>query len=89
VDRKAFKSDQELDEKRLAFIMKSFPKASASDVHAYMRAWTTFGRRRVLHRLIAQNLESVEVSAGPIGASPDLSMVDMKVVVKVGRQDEP
>lgn len=64
--RKALSDDQELDEKRLTFIRTNFPNASASDIRAYMRAWTTFGRRRVLHRLIGQGMHRVEVSKNPV-----------------------
>ncbi|MBN1808254.1 MAG: hypothetical protein JW909_04240 [Planctomycetes bacterium] len=66
--RRALSDDQELDKRRLTFIRANFPNASASDVRAYMRAWTTFGRRRVLHRLIGQELHRVEVSKNPVDA---------------------
>jgi hypothetical protein len=82
--RKVLAADQELDEKRLAFLRSNFPRASTADVRAYLKAWTTFGRRRVLHRLIEQGLHRVEVSRVPltseaIGQPPD--MVDMAGVV--------
>lgn len=79
--RKSLAADQELDEKRLAFIRTNFPNASASDAQAYMRAWTTFGRRRVLQRLIGQYLVRVEVSQTPHSPPESPTMVDMKVVV--------
>lgn len=41
--RKSLITDEEFDEKRLAFIRKEFPDASPTDVHAYMKAWTTVG----------------------------------------------
>jgi hypothetical protein len=79
--RKAFASDQKLDEKRLAFIRTNFPNADISDISAYMKAWTTFGRRRVLHRLIGQHLGRVEVSSTPHDPSAAPVMVDMKTIV--------
>ncbi|MFH1998545.1 MAG: hypothetical protein ABIK28_02640, partial [Planctomycetota bacterium] len=39
--------DQQLDEDRLVFLRKEFPQASIEDKLAYMKAWTTFGRRRI------------------------------------------
>ncbi|MEW5975455.1 MAG: hypothetical protein AB1898_06560 [Acidobacteriota bacterium] len=82
--RKALADDQELDEKRLTFIRTNFPNASTGDVQAYLRAWTTFGRRRVLHRLIGQHLGRVEVSKAPHNPAELPAMVDMKVVVDLG-----
>ena len=79
--RTSLAADQELDEKRLAFIRKEFPTASLSDVQAYMKAWTTFSRRRVLERLIGQNLQRVEVSKTPYSPPVSPTMVDMKIVV--------
>jgi hypothetical protein len=81
--RKALSADQEFDEKRLAFIQREFPHAKPSDVHAYMKAWTTFGRRRVLHRLIGQKLERVEVSALPHPPVKPSTLVNMEGVVDV------
>lgn len=71
----------ELDEKRLAFIRSNFPSASTADTQAYMKAWTTFGRRRVLQRLIGQHLGRVEVSQAPHDPPATPKMVDMKNVV--------
>ncbi|MDF0650312.1 MAG: hypothetical protein P0121_02440 [Nitrospira sp.] len=85
--RKALASDQELDEKRLTFIRTNFPDASNSDIQTYMKAWTTFGRRRVLHRLIGQHLGRVEVSRTLHNPPQSPAMVDMKVVVAL-RQDD-
>jgi hypothetical protein len=79
--QKSLAADQELDEKRLTFIKVNFPSASTSEVQAYMKAWTTFGRRRVLHRLIGQHLERVEVSKSPHSPPESPAMVNMKVVV--------
>ena len=79
--RNSLAADQEFDEKRLAFLKTNFPGASTSDVQKYMKAWTTFGRRHVLHRLIGQNLERVEVSSSPHNAAQPPTMVNMKVVV--------
>jgi hypothetical protein len=79
--RSSLAADQELDEKRLVFIRTNFPNASTSDVQAYTKAWTTFGRRRVLQRLIGQHLGRAEVSKSPHSLPEAPSMVDMKVVV--------
>jgi hypothetical protein len=79
--RKALAADQDFDDKRLTFIKANFPNASAGDVQAYLKAWTTFGRRKVLHRLIGQHLERVEVSKSPLSPAQHSQMVDMKIVV--------
>lgn len=84
--RKSFGTDQELDEKRLTFIKTNFPSASTTEVQAYMKAWTTFGRRRVLHRLIGQHLMRVEVSKSPHNALQPPTMVNMQVVVVVAQE---
>jgi hypothetical protein len=76
-------ADQELDEKRLAFLRTNFPSAGNAEVQAYMKAWTTFGRRRVLHRLLGQDLARVEVSQSPHSPPAAPTMVDMKVVVAI------
>jgi hypothetical protein len=83
--RKSLAADQEFDEKRLAFIRANFPHASAADVQEYLKAWTSFGRRRILQRLIGQHLGRVEVSrvAHDSAAPPDL--VDMKDIVSLGQ----
>ena len=86
--RKTLAADQDLDEKRLAFIKTNFPNASISEVQAYMKAWTTFGRRRVLHRLIGQHLERVEISNSPYSPDSRPTMVDMKVVVDLSQQKD-
>ncbi len=85
--RKLLADDQELDEKRLTFIRTNFPNASTSDVQSYMKAWTTFGRRRVLQRLVGQHLGRVEVSKTPHNPPESPTMVDMKVVVPLGQVD--
>lgn len=79
--RKSLAADQELDEKCLTFIRTNFPNARTADVQAYMKAWTTFGRRRVLQRLIGQHLGQVEVSKSPHSPPESPMMVDMKVIV--------
>jgi hypothetical protein len=84
--RKSFGTDQELDEKRLTFIKNNFPSASTNEVQAYMKAWTTFGRRRVLHRLIGQHLARVEVSKSPHNSAQPPTMVNMQVVVVVAQE---
>jgi hypothetical protein len=85
--RKVLASDQEFDEKRLSFIRANFPNASTSDIQAYMKAWTTFGRRRVLHRLIGQHLTRVEVSKSPHNPPAVPDMVDMDIVVSLRRSN--
>lgn len=63
--RKLFKMDQEADEKNWRFIKQNFPRATKEDLSSYMKAWTTWGRRKVLHRLIEQGLYEIEVSKEP------------------------
>lgn len=89
--RNALAADQELDEKCLSFLQNNFPRASTADVRAYLKAWTTFGRRRVLHRLIERGLHRVEISkvshtSKEIGQPPD--MVDMAGVVRLGGETD-
>jgi hypothetical protein len=86
--QKSLTADHELDEKRLAFIRTNFPNASTSDIQAYMKAWTTFSRRRVLQRLISQHLGRVEVSRMPHNPPAKPDMVDMKAVVAIGHDDK-
>ncbi len=85
--RKSLAADQELDEKRLAFILKYFPSANKDHIQAYMKAWTTCGCRRVLQRLIEQHLGRVEVSRTPYNPPESPVMVDMKMVVALGQND--
>ncbi len=85
--RKSLAADQDLDEKRLTFIRTNFPSASTSEVQAYIKAWTTFGRRRVLHRLIGQHLERVEVSNSPHSSPESPTMVNMNIVVALGQNE--
>ncbi len=87
--RKSFADDQEIDEKCLAFIRREFPNADASDTRAYLKAWTTFGRRHVLHRLIGQGLDRVEVSKVPLNSPTLVTMVDMNVVVVLPKDSKP
>ena len=79
--RRAFAADEKSDEDRLNFLKTNFANAKLCDVQAYMKAWTTFGRRRVLQRLIAQGLSRVEVSQSPDESPGPSTMLDMKVVV--------
>lgn len=81
--RKALVLDNNFDQERFLFIKRNFPNASATDIKAYMKAWTTFGRRRVLHRLIDQGLRRVEMSREPLSDAmqQSQSMVDMQVIV--------
>jgi len=84
--RKILSIDQEFDEKRLAFIRTNFPNANTSDVQAYMRAWTTFGRRKVLHRLVGLHLERVELSSLPYIPAQTQTLVNMEAVVELQRR---
>jgi hypothetical protein len=86
--RKALAADEDLDEKRLTFIKNNFPNATTADVQAYLKAWTTFGRRRVLHRLIGQHLETVEVSRKPHSPPESPTLVNMKAVVVLGEHEK-
>ena len=81
--RKLLSVDQEFDEKRLAYIRTNFPNASALEVQAYLKAWTTFGRRKVLHRLVGLQLERVELSALPHIPDQPQTLVDMEAVVEL------
>lgn len=60
--RNSLAKDQELDERKWNFIRSQFSSASDQDIMAYMKAWTTWGKRRVLHRLIENGLYRVEIS---------------------------
>lgn len=60
--RSAAQKDQDFDEKKWKFIRSEFPRARDIEINAYMKAWTTWGRRRILHRLIKQGLHRIEVS---------------------------
>ena len=84
--RATLAKDQEFDEKRLKFIRDNFPGVSDADTQAYLKAWTTFQRRRVLHRLIGQGLHRVQVSREPIKQETvklPPKMVDLDDVVGV------
>ncbi len=74
--------DQEFDEKKLNFIKTNFPNASPEDTAAYVKAWTTFSRRRVLQRLLEQKLAKVEISESPVAMDieADPKMIDMAMV---------
>jgi hypothetical protein len=82
--RNAVRKDQAFDTERLDFIRRNFPGASAGDVQAYMKAWTTFGRRRVLHRLISQGLLRLEVSQTPHRPGQPPLMIDMTTIIELG-----
>jgi hypothetical protein len=84
--RKVLAADQELDEKRLDFVRTHFPNAGIPDVQAYMKAWSTFGRRHVLQRLIGQHLNRVEVSKSPHNPPEAPTMVDMTFVVAIEQE---
>jgi hypothetical protein len=77
-----------LAEQKLAFIKTNFPDANAYDVQAFMNAWTIFGSRHALHRLIGQRLEKVEVSLSPHSSQHQALMVDMNAVVELARREE-
>lgn len=90
--RSALTQDQDLDEKRLNFLRDHFPGATAEDTSAYIKAWSTFGRRRVLHRLLALGLHRVEVSAGQLNPSAKIpaTMINVEtIVVLQGREGTP
>lgn len=76
--RALLSTDQQFDEARLAFIRKNFPNATPEDELAYISAWTTFGRRKVLRRLYEQGIASVEVSRNPL--TPDTPTVETFVI---------
>lgn len=85
VYRKLLSADQDYDQKRLDFLLSKFPQGSREDVSAYMKAWTTFGRRRILQRLIKHGLEKVEVSTLPISSDPNVpspTMLDLEEVLE-------
>ena len=89
--RALLSKDQQIDKERLMFIRENFPGASIKDELAYMKAWTTFGRRRVLHRLIDQGLSRVELSKDTV--KPEIekvepAVINMAVVVPLEHQDE-
>jgi len=81
--RKILAQDEEFDEKRLKFIRDTFPHASDRDVAAYLKAWTTFGRRRILHRLVEQGLHRIEVSKNPVTAKQPQQSQELVDVVKL------
>jgi hypothetical protein len=88
--RMLLENDQRFDETRLAFIRTEFPGASKDDQIAYMKAWTTFGRRKVLQRLIQQGLGRVEVSKTPISEKIETVppvVVNMAVIVTLDEAD--
>jgi hypothetical protein len=85
--RKAVAADQKFDDDRLAFLRKNFPNIDTSETRAYMKAWTTWGRRRVLERLIDQDLQRVEMSKSRYDPSVPPIMVDMSGIVELGRQE--
>ncbi|HMP77496.1 MAG TPA: hypothetical protein PKE12_14460 [Kiritimatiellia bacterium] len=82
--RKLLSADQDYDDKRLGFLLKHFPQTSQEEIGAYMKAWTTFGRRKVMQRLIAHGLQKVEVSTSPVTQEIEIevpSMLDIEVVL--------
>jgi hypothetical protein len=85
--RKAVAADQKFDDDRLAFLRKNFPNIDTSETRAYMKAWTTWGRRRVLERLIDQDLQRVEMSKSRYDPSVPPIMADMSGIVELGRQE--
>lgn len=68
--RKIYSMDLESDHKKIEFLLSKFPNASKGDISAYIKAWTTFGRRRILERLIEHGLEKVEISTSPVEPDP-------------------
>jgi len=67
--RSASRKDQDYDETRWKFITSNFPLATDEDYAAYLKASSTFGRRRILQRLIKQGLHRVEISKCPISTN--------------------
>ena len=87
--RNASVKDEKLDEAKLIFIREQFPGASNADTLAYMKAWTTWGKRRILYRLIESGLDRVEVSRKPFkGTEPPekTEMVDVPKLLRVPTQ---
>lgn len=83
--RAAFAKDADLDEKNWNFIKSNFPKASDSDRAAYMKAWTTWGRRNVLARLVKQGLHRVEVSREAITDGAKVPQLQLVVIFDVSQ----
>lgn len=83
--RTASRKDQDFDEKCWRFIRSEFPAATDEDYAAYLKASTTWGRRRVLQRLIRQGLYRVEVSKQPV--STEVSVEEPKMVLIVDESD--
>lgn len=69
--------DQEYDEARLKFLLAHFPNASKEDISAYLKAWTTWGRRRVLQKLIQHGLKKVEISKSPLSPDPNAALPEL------------
>ena len=81
--RIAIQKDQDFDEKKWKFIRTNFPRASDTDIQAYMKAWTTWGRRRILQRLIEQGLHRIEVSKDSFKGDKSSSEVEMVDITKL------
>jgi hypothetical protein len=64
--RGAIRKDQDYDETCWKFIKEQFPRATDEDYAAYIKASTTWGRRKVLQRLIRLGLHRVEMSKYPV-----------------------
>ena len=86
--KKLLTLDQEFDEKRFDFMRRNFPDANIVDVQAYIKAQTTFSRRRVLNRLIDQGLKKVELSKTKHTSEEDAHMVDMETIMSLEQPNE-
>lgn len=86
--RNALNIDARMDERNWKFIRSNFPRANDSDLAAYMKAWSTWGRRRVLARLIEQGLHRVEVSKTPITREESHQSIDMVSVSDISKTFE-
>lgn len=83
--RRANDIDQESDERSWKFIRSNFPRVGDSDLAAYMKARTTWGKRRILARLIQQGLHRVEVSTAPISRAERPKSIEMVVVIDISQ----
>jgi hypothetical protein len=70
--------EQELIEKKLNILLSRFPTAPDAYIEKYMKAWTPWGRERIINRLIREgHLARVEVSKKPISARGPTEKTEM------------
>ncbi|HEX9775873.1 MAG TPA: hypothetical protein VGB83_09890 [Actinomycetota bacterium] len=81
--RRILREDQNFDDSRLRFLRENFPNASPDLKMAYMQAWSTFARRRALHKMMEQDLRRVEVSQEPHSTSASEAMVDVEPLIQL------